>query len=136
MEKGVRIPIKVVEEQQQAESLPAIVSPYTPRQADRLGTFKRMLHVIYEQKQHVRDNHPHVFGGTDATGRVVAPYFEMNSRFINIWTHKAQSRYEDEFSKDPALKEAALDIAKQVKEEFDGGEPMTAGQVRELFNRE
>ena len=130
---AIPLPVRTVD----APALPAgepVVSGYTAKQADRLGAFRNILRVIHEQRQHVRAGNPQKFGFV-RDGRMTEAYFRLDGRFLAIWSATAESMYRTEFAHDAAMRQAALDIVREVRREFDGPDAMSAEEARDLFAR-
>lgn len=109
-----------------------VISAYSPSQADRLGAFRNILRRIHEQEQHLRAGDPRKYGFV-RDGKMTEVYFDLDARFLAIWSGIADSMYRSDFGHDAALRDAAQDIVREVKREFDGPDAMSAEQARELF---
>ena len=130
---ALRLPTQTVKAPALPPGEPA-VSPYTPKQADRLGAFRNILRQICEQEQHVRAGDPRKFGFV-RDGRMTEVYFRLDGRFLAIWSGVAESMYRTEFAPDEAMRRAALDIVREVKRDFDGPDAMSAKDARDLLGR-
>jgi hypothetical protein len=118
-------------------ALPAgepVVTPYTPRQADRLGAFRNLLRRIHEQAPHIRERNPLRFGPV-RDGQVTETYIALDARFVAVWCRVAEAMYRDEFAADEATRRAALDIVREIRREFDGPDAMSADEASALFAR-
>lgn len=108
---------------------------YTQKELGRLSTFQNILNRTSEQKLFLESGNPQVFGKTGADGRVSDKYFDVDSRFIVIWTHVAERMYQQEFLGKEHMRFAAESILETNREANRDDSP-TVAELNELFSRE
>jgi hypothetical protein len=117
-----------------AAPMGTIVVPYSPRQANRLSAFRNILRVVHAQAAPVRAGAPRVYGRYEGD-RLAEAYMRLDGKFVRAWNHVAESMYRTEFAHDGALKQAAQDIVREVKREFDGPDALSAAELTALAER-
>ena len=129
--RALSLPSKTVAD---AAAAAPLVATYTASQADRLGCFRNILRTVYAQEAHVRAGTPRVFGRYEGEN-LVETYMRLDGRFLHTWNHVLDSMYRTEFAHDGALKQAAQDIVREVKREFDGPDALRAAELTALAER-
>lgn len=110
------------------------VVPYNEREQSRLERFASILQRVNEAERTLHeDGKSSVFGYVRDGQPVGEPIMTMDERYVDTWKHRAFNLYYDEFRGDERMKEAALDIAYDVKEQYQHA--MTPRDLSQLWER-
>lgn len=113
------------------------ISPFSPREKDRLTVFHNISKQIHEERVSLRKKPPIAWGPLNEEGQVSERWMRLDGKFLHIWSEVLESMYSTEFSLDPKMQAAANEIIAAHREQFEGvGEVLSEGEVTDLLNRE
>jgi hypothetical protein len=129
MNEGPPIPVNTSE----CTMLPALIPGFTAKQMGRLATFEHMVRLVRETMIRNRTEDPQFYGYV-VDGKMVSPYFRLDSHFVSTVNKTSESMYADELAKNPVTQQAAQDIIEKVRLDLEG-HTMTPGECVDLFNK-